>query len=66
MLALLLTEIGLKILSAKLGGKIEEIAKIPGLIRESVVALNNLAVEETGKPIDWAEITEHHHFSDGS
>lgn len=63
MLALLLVEIGLKIVAAKIGGKTEEIAKIPGLIRESVVALNNLAIEETGQPIDLDKITEHHHFS---
>jgi predicted transcriptional regulator len=63
MLSLLLVEIGMKILAAKLGGKAEEVAKIPGLIREYVVALNKLAVEETGQPIDWSTITEQHHFS---
>jgi len=65
MLSLLLVETGLKILAAKIGGKTEELAKIPGLIRESVIALNDLAVEETGQPIDWSKITEHHHFSEG-
>ena len=65
MLAILLGEITLKILAAKLGGKAVDIAKIPGLLRESAVALNSLAVEETGAPIDWDSIKEHHHFSEG-
>jgi len=64
-LALLLAEVGMKILAAKVGGKTEEIAKIPGLIRELAIALNDLAVEETGQPIDWSKITEHTHFSGG-
>ncbi len=63
MLALMLLEISLKILSARMGGKAEEIAKIPGLIRESVAALNKLSIEETGQPIDLDKITEHTHFS---
>ncbi len=61
----LLAELTLKIIAAKLSGKAEEIAKIPGLARESVIALNNLTIEETGKPIDWDSIKEHHHFSGG-
>ena len=66
MLALILAQIALKILAARVGGVTEEIAKIPGLIRESVVALNRLAVEETGQPIDWSKITEHSHFSEST
>ncbi len=64
MFALILGELALKILGAKLGGVAEEVAKIPALVRESAVALNNLAIEETGQPIDWDKIEEHHHFSD--
>jgi len=62
-LGLLLAKIAMQILSARIGGKGEDIAKIPGLIIEAVVALNNLAIEETGKPIDWSSLQEHHHFS---
>jgi len=64
MFALILGELVFKILAAKLGGVAEEVAKIPALIRESAVALNNLAIEEIGQPIDWDKIEEHHHFSD--
>lgn len=63
MLGLLLAKIAMQILSARIGGTGDEVAKIPGLIIEAVVALNQLSVEETGKPIDWSSLQEHHHFS---
>lgn len=62
MLSLLLIEMGIKILSAKIGGRAEEIAKIPGLLRKIVIVLNKLSVEETGQSIDWDNITEQEHF----
>jgi len=63
-LALILARVGLNILAAKVGGVTTEIAKVPGLIEEAAIALNTLAVEETGQPIDWDKIKEHHHFSE--
>jgi len=65
MLALVLAKLTLDILAAKVGGKADEVATIPGLIIKLVVATNQLSVEETGKPIDWNSLQEHHHFSGG-
>ncbi len=59
---LVLLEVGLKITAAKLGGKAEEIAKVPGMVRIMAAALNKVSVEETGQPIDWSTIDEHEGF----
>jgi len=57
-----LFEIGLKIAAAHAGGKVEEMATIPGLVRRMAVKLNDLSVSETGQPIDWSNIHEHEHL----
>jgi len=66
MLMLTIFQIGTKIAAAHLGGKVEEIAKVPGLVINMAQAVNDLSVSEVGQPIDWNKITEHHHFSEPS
>ncbi len=62
MLMLTLFEIGLKIAAARVGGDVEEIAKIPKLMRQMVVAVDDLYKSEVGQPIDWSRIREHDHL----
>jgi len=61
-LMITLFEIGLKIAAARVGGKAEEIAKIPTLMRQFVVAVDRLYASEVGEPIDWSKIHEHEHL----
>ena len=62
MLMLTLFEIGLKIAAARVGGNAEEIAKIPTLMRQMILAVDALYKSEVGEPIDWSKIHEHEHL----
>jgi len=62
MLMLTLFEIGLKIAAARVSGNVEEIAKIPTLMRQMVLAVDALYKSEVGEPIDWSKIHEHKHL----
>ena len=62
MLMLTLFEIGLKIAAARVGGDVEEIAKMLKLMRQMVVAVDDLYKSEVGQPIDWSRIREHDHL----
>ena len=62
MLMLTLFEIGLKIAAARVGGNAKEIAKIPTLMRQMVLAVDALYKSEVGEPIDWSKIREHKHL----
>jgi len=62
MLMLTLFEIGLKIAAARVGGNAVEIAKIPTLMRQMVLAVDALYKSEVGEPIDWSKIREHEHL----